>query len=105
MSTPYPRFAVKLPIFGTYQEQRFEATLLLGEVSDMFRSSESVIFENEAMSVCASALKAVNTVKPSVTGWGGWQWWMFWDPVEQRERQIIDLRKDEPLLRRMRKKL
>ncbi len=97
--TSFTTDPIEIPVFGKYKGHTFKATLLLRH--ELKKRQKIIRFRDTLMTASASALKAVNSINPSVNSWSGNQWWHLYDAHDKRERPIADLFTDVDLLHRL----
>ncbi len=95
---------LEIPVFATYFDHYFEATLHFD--TDEWRNS-LIEFKGQKYKASPIAEEIIRTITPSRAKQNGWLFWKLRDPLDDSERQIIDLRKGddkvvEELVERMR---
>jgi hypothetical protein len=88
----------RIPVFAIYRGHSMSAILLLNEG---YPRGSKILYDDEVLSVSNAAMRVIRTVNPELKSWNGWTWWMLRDPIENRDRLIDDLRKDNSLVQRL----
>lgn len=93
---------VEIPVFAEYKGHRFEATLLVDEIMNWYRSPIIVRFEGKEMSHVAAMFRAIRSINPErKTGRNGLRFWQFSHPNSGEDLPIKvicdDVQKGGPL--------
>ena len=95
--------SVEIPVFGTYFDERVEATLLfspLSKAGNSYRQSLTKIrWKGDVVSVNEAEFRAIKSINPEIVQpqWNGWDSWKLHDPNTREERAIRELLKDPGL--------
>ncbi len=88
----------RIPVFAIYRGHSMSAILLLNEG---YPRGSKILYDDEVLSVSNAAMRVIRTVNPELKSWNGWTWWMLRDPIDNKDRLIDDLRKDNALVKRL----